>query len=95
MSNSIAERVADFLKDYSPFNHLKHDELIQVAESIRVVNLEKHKILFQIDDKLHDYFYVVASGVVNLSVIADAEESLLNKCYPGDVFGLRDRKSVV
>ena len=89
MSNSIAERVADFLKDFSPFNHLKYDELIQVASSIRVVNLEKHKILFQIDDKLHDYFYVVASGVINLSVIADAEESLLNKCYPGDVFGLR------
>lgn len=89
MNNSIAERVADFLKEYSPFNHLKYDELIQVASSIRVVNLEKHKILFQIDDKLHDYFYVVASGVINLSVIADAEESLLNKCYPGDVFGLR------
>jgi len=89
MSNSIAERVADFLKDYAPFNHLKYDELIQVAASIRVVNLEKHKTLFQIDDKLHEYFYVVASGVINLSVIADAEEALLNKCYPGDVFGLR------
>lgn len=89
MSNSIAERIADFLKDYAPFNHLKYDELIQVAASIHVVNLEKHKTLFQIDDKLHDFFYVVASGVVNLSVIADAEEALLNKCYPGDVFGLR------
>ena len=69
MSNSIAERIADFLKDYAPFNHLKYDELIQVAASIHVVNLEKHKTLFQIDDKLHDFFYVVASGVVNLSVI--------------------------
>jgi len=89
MSNSIAENIANFLKEYPPFNYLSYDELIQVATSIGVVNLDKHKILFQIDDKLHDSFYVVASGVINLSVIADAEETLLNKCYAGDVFGLR------
>ncbi|TBX66974.1 CBS domain-containing protein [Flavobacterium silvisoli] len=89
MSNSIAENIANFLKEYPPFNYLSHDELIQVATSIGVVNLDKHKTLFQIDDKLHDSFYVVASGVINLSVIADAEETLLNKCYAGDVFGLR------
>lgn len=89
MSNSIAQRIADFLKEYSPFNHLSYDELIQIATSIRVVNLAKHKTLFQIDEKLHDSFYVVASGTINLSVVADAEETLLNKCYPGDVFGLR------
>ncbi len=89
MSYTIAENIAQFLKDYPPFNHLTYDELIQVATSIGVVSLDKHKTLFQIDDKLHDSFYVVASGVVNLFVIADAEETLLNKCYAGDVFGLR------
>lgn len=89
MSNSVAENIANFLKEYSPFTYLTHDELIQVATSIGVVNLDKHKNLFQINDKLHDSFYVVANGVINLSVIADAEETLLNKCYPGDVFGLR------
>ncbi|MFM2214557.1 MAG: hypothetical protein RL427_1820 [Bacteroidota bacterium] len=89
MSNTIAENIANFLKEYSPFNHLTYDELIQVATSIGVVSLDKHQTLFQIDDKLHDSFYVVASGVVNLFVIADAEETLLNKCYAGDVFGLR------
>lgn len=89
MSNSIAENIANFLKEYAPFNYLSHEELLQVASSIGVVNLDKHKILFQINDKLHDSFYVVASGVISLTVIADAEETLLNKCYPGDVFGLR------
>ena len=89
MSNSIAENIANFLKEYPPFNYLSYDELIQVVTNIGVVNLDKHKILFKIDDKLHDSFYVVASGVINLSVIADAEETLLNKCYAGDVFGLR------
>ncbi len=89
MSNSIAKNIANFLKEYSPFNYLNENQLTQVATSIGVVNLDKHKVLFQIDDKLHDSFYVVASGVINLFVIADAEETLLNKCYAGDVFGLR------
>ena len=89
MSNSVAENIANFLKEFSPFSYLSHEELIQVTTSIGVINLDKHKTLFQINDKLHDSFYVVATGVINLSVIADAEETLLNKCYSGDVFGLR------
>jgi len=87
--NVIAERIADFLKQYSPFNNLSIEELTIVATSIRVVNIEKHKTLFRVNDLLHDSFYVVASGVINLSVISDAEETLLNKCVEGDVFGLR------
>ncbi|WP_072991819.1 DUF294 nucleotidyltransferase-like domain-containing protein [Flavobacterium segetis] len=87
--NTIAEHIADFLKGYPPFNHLTFDQLSEIASSIRVLNLEKNKELFQVNEILHDSFYVVASGVVNLSVIADAEESLLNKCSVGDLFGLR------
>ena len=87
--NTIAEHIADFLKKYPPFDNLTFQELSQIATSIRVVNIEKHKILFQVNDVLHDCFYVVASGVINLSVIADAEETLLNKCSEGDIFGLR------
>jgi CBS domain-containing protein len=87
--NTIAEHIADFLKEHAPFDNLTFQELSEIATNIRVVNLEKHKTLFQINDVLHDCFYVVASGTVNLSVIADAEETLLNKCHIGDVFGLR------
>jgi CBS domain-containing protein len=39
-------------------------------------------------DVLHDSFYVVTSGVIHLSVIADAEETILNKCRRCH-FGLR------
>jgi CBS domain-containing protein len=87
--NTIAEQIADFLKEYAPFDNLTIQELSEIAASIRVMNLEKNKILFQIDDALHDSFYVVASGVINLSVISDAEETLLNRCQVGDIFGLR------
>jgi CBS domain-containing protein len=89
MTNSITQRIADFLKEYQPFNFLSYDDLNTIANTIRVINLEKHKSLFQINDLLHDCFYVVASGVIHLTVISDAEETLLNKCYSGDIFGLR------
>ena len=71
MSNAISQRIADFLKEFEPFNFLSYDDLTAIASTIRVLNLEKHKTLFQINDSLHDCFYVVASGVIHLTVIAD------------------------
>ncbi len=87
--NAIASRIADFLKNYPPFTNLQYEDLLDISKGIRVVSLEKNKTLFQINDILHDSFYVVASGIINLFVISDAEETLLNKCLPGDIFGLR------
>lgn len=89
MKNSIAERLADFLKNYRPFNTLPREDLIFIASQVQVVSVEKNHTLFRVDDPLHDNFYVVGSGVINLSVISDAEETLLNKCAVGDIFGLR------
>lgn len=87
--NTIAEHIADFLKEYPPFNNLTFQELYEIATNIRVINLEKQTILFQNDDVLHDSFYVVSSGIINLTTIADAEETIINKCHEGDIFGLR------
>ena len=89
MKNSIAESIANFLKDFKPFNYLSFDDLKSISTKIRVIHLEKNQTLFQINETLHDVFYVMNSGVIHLSVISDAEETLLNKCYSGDVFGLR------
>ncbi|HEY1194267.1 DUF294 nucleotidyltransferase-like domain-containing protein [Flavobacterium sp.] len=87
--NTVAEHIADFLKEYKPFDNLTFQELSDIATNIRVINLEKHAVLFQNNDTLHDSFYVVASGVINLTTIADAEETIINKCHEGDIFGLR------
>ncbi len=87
--NFFIDNTAEFLKNYPPFNFLNEAELIEITKSVQIMNFEKGKILFQIDEPLHDYFYMVASGVIKLTIISDAEESILNKCYIGDVFGLR------
>ncbi|PTD15414.1 DUF294 nucleotidyltransferase-like domain-containing protein [Flavobacterium columnare] len=89
MKNSIATNIANFLKDFKPFNFLSFEDLEQIARYIKVIHLDKKQKLFQINDPLHDSFYVVNSGVVHLTVVSDAEETLLNKCYTGDIFGLR------
>ncbi|KDN53860.1 DUF294 nucleotidyltransferase-like domain-containing protein [Flavobacterium seoulense] len=87
--NIIAQQIAEFLKNYAPFNQLTSEQLAEVASNVRVVSLEKKQTLFKINDTLHDSFYVVASGVVNISVIADAEESIISKLHEGTIFGLR------
>lgn len=89
MKNPIAERIADFLKNFPPFNSLTYAELFHIANEIRVLYLEKNKILFQIGDVCHDSFYIVASGAIGLSVTSDAEETLIDKCDEGDILGLR------
>lgn len=89
MKNPIAERIADFLKNFPPFQSLAYAELFHIASEIRVLYLEKGKILFQIGDVCHDSFYIVASGAIGLSVTSDAEETLIDKCDEGDILGLR------
>ena len=89
MKNTIANRIADFLKNFAPFSTLSQEDLLEIVNEIKVITLDKNQSLFQVNDVLHDSFYVVASGIINLSVVSDAEETLLNRCKPGEIFGLR------
>ncbi len=89
MKNSIAERIADFLKNFPPFFSLTYAELVHIASEVQVVHVEKNHILFKIGDKTHPFFYVVKEGAIGLSVTSDAEETLIDKCDEGDILGLR------
>lgn len=89
MQTTISNRFANFLAQFKPFNFLSFEELTQIANSLEIVNLEKENSLFKINDSLHNCFYIVFSGTVHLNVVVDSQETLLNKCYEGDIFGLR------
>ncbi|WP_306350182.1 DUF294 nucleotidyltransferase-like domain-containing protein [Flavobacterium sp. '19STA2R22 D10 B1'] len=89
MKNSIAERIADFIKNFPPFSSLNYTDLLKIAIEVRVIYLEKNKTLFQINDPCHDSFYIVKDGAIGLSVTSDAEETLIDKCDEGDILGLR------
>ncbi len=89
MKNSIAERIADFLKNFPPFNSLTYLELVKIANEVQVVHVDKNNILFKVGDKTHSFFYIVKEGAIGLSVTSDAEETLIDKCDEGDILGLR------
>ena len=89
MSSAISNRLADFLLEFPPFTNLEYQDILGLCDAIKVINLEKKQLLFKANEALHDYFYVVHSGTIHLNVISDGEEILLNKCYQGDLLGLR------
>jgi CBS domain-containing protein len=89
MNNSLALRISEFLKNHIPFSELSLNDLYNISLSVTVLTVEKNETIFKIGDVLHDSFYVVASGLVHISLISDAEENLIDKPSVGEVFGLR------
>lgn len=89
MNNSIAQRIADFLKHYEPFLYLDSEAIYLIATQVKVLYLEKNQILFQINDKTHDSFYVVNTGEIGLNITSDSDDVLIDKCDDGDIIGLR------
>ncbi|MFB0910327.1 MAG: DUF294 nucleotidyltransferase-like domain-containing protein [Flavobacterium sp.] len=89
MKNSIAERIADFLKNHPPFLNLSMLDLIAISKESQVVYLEKNQVLFNVNDQPHSYFYIVKDGAVGLSIYYDEKEILIDKCDEGDILGLR------
>jgi CBS domain-containing protein len=89
MKNTFAENIVDFLKQYDPFKTVQYSDLLDIASQSEIIYLEKSKRLFKINDELHKSFYIVNSGIIHLTKIVDAQETLVSKCYVGSIFGLR------
>lgn len=87
MKNTISHRVADFLKNFPPFNVLGQSDLETLAEEITIVYKEKDSVIFAENDEPHTYFYVVNKGAVALK--KGSEKSVMDMCDEGDIFGLR------
>ena len=89
MKNTIAERVQDFLKQFPPFDYLKKEELFSVSSQIRILYMDKGEYVFKQDSPCHDEFYIVREGAIGLYRDFDADQSLIDICDAGDLFGLR------
>ncbi|MDP5061434.1 MAG: DUF294 nucleotidyltransferase-like domain-containing protein, partial [Maribacter sp.] len=87
MKNLISERVADFIKNYPPFNLLDSKSIFQLAEQVLIVYKEKNSIIFTVDEPQHAHFYLVHKGAVTLNNAASS--NVLDYCDEGDIFGLR------
>ena len=62
MKNTISQRVADFLKNFPPFNGLKINDLQLLSEEINILYKEKDSIIFSEKETGHSHFYVVHKG---------------------------------
>ncbi|UNY98434.1 DUF294 nucleotidyltransferase-like domain-containing protein [Zhouia spongiae] len=89
MKNTIAERVADFLKRYPPFDLLSKEQLIEISGQVRITYLEKDSIVYKQDENGHDQFYVVHKGAVELKREEQDKVKTVDYCDEGDIFGLR------
>lgn len=87
MKNTISYRVADFLKNYPPFNMLSLTALEEIALEINIQYLEKESLIFKEGDAPHTHFYVVHKGAVALNKVPNNE--MVDLCDEGDIFGLR------
>lgn len=89
MKNSIAERVFDFLKEYPPFNLLPKNKILKIATEVKIIYLEKGKVIFNGDDTIHNHFYMVRNGGISLHKNTKDNKILIDICDGGDIFGLR------
>lgn len=89
MSNSIAQRIADFLVRYAPFRLIKEEALLSLSQQVTIVYKEKGETIFEQGEEAHPCFYIIKEGAVLLSRKEGAEQLLVDTCDEGDLFGLR------
>ncbi|TXD47261.1 DUF294 nucleotidyltransferase-like domain-containing protein [Polaribacter sp. IC073] len=89
MKNTISERVYDFLKNYPPFNLLPATKILEISSEVKIIYLEKGKVLFNQNDTNHKHFYIVRNGGISLHKNSQNKRTLIDICDGGDIFGLR------
>ncbi|MFE3848787.1 DUF294 nucleotidyltransferase-like domain-containing protein [Flavobacterium sp. LB3P45] len=87
MKNTISHRVADFLKNFPPFNFLHQKDIETLSEQISIIYKEKDSVVFAENEDTHDCFYIVHKGAVILR--NSLSNDILDMCDEGDIFGLR------
>ncbi|HSH09796.1 MAG TPA: DUF294 nucleotidyltransferase-like domain-containing protein [Oceanipulchritudo sp.] len=91
--SAISVRIADFLKDYPPFQFLEIEALRGMASKGKVKFHEGGEIVFSQGQPRDQWLYVIQQG--NVRVIEETEkgESLIDLRGPGDLLGLQGIRS--
>ncbi|WP_435132556.1 DUF294 nucleotidyltransferase-like domain-containing protein [Formosa sp. A9] len=89
MKNTIAERVADFIKHFPPFDLLNKNQLLDISKEVKIKYLDKDNTIYSANSNLHDQFYMIYKGAVKLKKVINDKLETIDKFDEGDVFGLR------
>ncbi len=87
MKNTISARVADFLKNYPPFNEMAPKDLESLSQEVSILYKTKESLIFEEEEQPHSQFYVVHKGAVVLR--KKSKNHIVDLCDEGDIFGLR------
>lgn len=89
MKNTIAERIADFIKNFPPFDQFSKEDLYSIAKEITITYLEKDKKIYAEGEALHDRFYIIHKGAIALKKTINSKLETIDWFDEGDIFGLR------
>ncbi|MCC5834602.1 MAG: cyclic nucleotide-binding domain-containing protein [Opitutales bacterium] len=88
-AETIAIRIADFLKDYPPFKFLQKDDLVDLASGGRVKFHEADEIIFSQGHPRNQFIHVVQQGRVKILESTPKGEKLIDLRGRGDLLGLQ------
>ncbi|MEO5789776.1 DUF294 nucleotidyltransferase-like domain-containing protein [Gelidibacter sp.] len=89
MKNTIAERIADFIKNFPPFDQLSKEDLYAIAKVVTITYLEKGKKVYAAGEAPHERFYIIHKGAIALEKEINSKLETVDRFDEGDIFGLR------
>ena len=66
LSESLFQRIADFLDDYPPFQYLGKEDLLQIARLVKIKFHERDETIFEENTPRRNLFYVIHNGSVRV-----------------------------
>ncbi|NDV62573.1 CBS domain-containing protein [Puniceicoccales bacterium CK1056] len=91
--SSISVRIADFLKDYPPFEFLEVEALRELAGKSKVKFHEDGEIVFSQGQPRDQWIYVIQQGNIRVIDEEGETEQLIDLRGPGDLLGLQGIRS--
>jgi CBS domain-containing protein len=91
--SAIAVRIADFLKQYPPFEFLEVEALRELARHGKVKFHEQGEIVFSAGQPRDKWIYVIQQGKVRVVEESGSKEELIDLRGPGDILGLQGIRS--
>jgi len=91
--SAISVRIADFLKEYPPFQFLETADLRELAANGKVKFHEDGEIVFSQGQPRNQWIFVIQQGQVRILEESESGESLIDMRGPGDMLGLQGIRS--
>lgn len=88
LSESLFQRIADFLDDYPPFQYLGKEDLLQIARLVKIKFHERDETIFEENTPRRNLFYVIHNGSVRVFNRKGKKHQLRDLRVEGELLGI-------